>query len=372
MKLFFLHFFELSSHSGISKKIIYQTTALKKLGVDVELCHLKIYDNGKQCRVCGYVDIDELGRGWIVRYTKWFKYKKLTDYIIEAGIDVVYIRSFYNTTPQLLKMFKNLKIRGIKIVLEFPTYPYDSEVRGGALKTRMIFLVNRLFRSKLKKYVDRAVTFSLFDFIHGIPTIKISNGIDFSAVPIKRVTDSTKEIVLLGVADIHIWHGFDRVILGLKDYYRNASMGTRVVFNIVGDGDTFEIERLKQLTINLGLSEFVHFSGYLYGKMLDEEFNKAHFGIASLARHRTNITSIKTLKNREYAARGIPFLYSERDDDFDGMPYIIKALADDSAIEILTIVNFLNHFNMTPDDIRNSIINNLSWDIQMKKVLDNI
>ena len=372
MKLFFLHFFELSSHSGISKKIIYQTTALKKLGVDVELCHLKIYDNGKQCRVCGYVDIDELGRGWIVRYTKWFKYKKLTDYIIEAGIDVVYIRSFYNTTPQLLKMFKNLKIRGIKIVLEFPTYPYDSEVRGGALKTRMIFLVNRLFRSKLKKYVDRAVTFSLFDFIHGIPTIKISNGIDFSAVPLKRVTDSTKEIVLLGVADIHIWHGFDRVILGLKDYYRNASMGTRVVFNIVGDGDTFEIERLKQLTINLGLSEFVHFSGYLYGKMLDEEFNKAHFGIASLARHRTNITSIKTLKNREYAARGIPFLYSERDDDFDGMPYIIKALADDSAIEILTIVNFLNHFNMTPDDIRNSIINNLSWDIQMKKVLDNI
>lgn len=91
----------------------------KKLGVDVELCHLKIYDNGKQCRVCGDVDIDELGRGWIVRYTKWFKYKKLTDYIIEAGIDVLYIRSFYNTTPQLLKMFKNLKIRGIKLYWSF-------------------------------------------------------------------------------------------------------------------------------------------------------------------------------------------------------------------------------------------------------------
>ncbi len=35
-------------------------------------------------------------------------------------------------------------------------------------------------------------------------------------------------------------------------------------------------------------------------------------GIASLGRHRNGITRIKTLKNREYAARGIPFVYSER------------------------------------------------------------
>ena len=54
------------------------------------------------------------------------------------------------------------------------------------------------------------------------------------------------------------------------------------------------------------------------------------------------------------------------------MPYIIKVSADDSSIDISAIVNFLNQFNMTPDDIRNSIIDSLSWDIQMKRVLDNI
>lgn len=48
-------------------------------------------------------------------------------------------------------------------------------------------------------------------------------------------------------------------------------------------------------------------------------------GIASLGRHRNGITRIKTLKNREYAARGIPFVYSENDSDFDGMPYVMKA-----------------------------------------------
>ena len=160
---------------------------------------------------------------------------------------------------------------------------------------------------------------------------------------------------------------FLKIVSTFIQSFAIATKVTRII-----DGDTFEIERLKQLTIDLGLSEFVHFYGYLYGEMLDEAFNTAHFGIASLARHRTNITNIKTLKNREYAARGIPFLYSERDEDFDGMPYIIKVSADDSSIDISAIVNFLNQFNMTPDDIRNSIIDSLSWDIQMKRVLDNI
>lgn len=36
---------------------------------------------------------------------------------------------------------------------------------------------------------------------------------------------------------------------------------------------------------------------------LDELFNEADFAIGSLARHRSGIDKIKTLKNREYAAR---------------------------------------------------------------------
>ena len=55
-------------------------------------------------------------------------------------------------------------------------------------------------------------------------------------------------------------------------------------------------------------------------------------GIGSLARHRSGIDKIKTLKNREYAARGIPFVYSETDDDFEHQPYILKAAPDDSPL----------------------------------------
>ena len=78
----------------------------------------------------------------------------------------------------------------------------------------------------------------------------------------------------------------------------------------------------------------VIFHGQKMNEELDELFNEADFAIGSLARHRSGIDKIKTLKNREYAARGIPFIYSETDEDFDPMPYIMKVPADESPIDI--------------------------------------
>lgn len=92
-------------------------------------------------------------------------------------------------------------------------------------------------------------------------------------------------------------------------------------------------------------------------------------GIGSLGRHRSGITHIKTLKNREYAARGLSFVYSEIDSDFEGKPYILKVPADESPVDIDQIINFHQKMKLEPIEIRNSICN-LSWDTQMQKVLD--
>ena len=67
---------------------------------------------------------------------------------------------------------------------------------------------------------------------------------------------------------------------------------------------------------------------------LDQLFSKADMGIGSLGRHRSGITHIKTLKNREYAARGIPFVYSEIDADFDHCNYVLKVPANETPINI--------------------------------------
>ena len=100
-------------------------------------------------------------------------------------------------------------------------------------------------------------------------------------------------------------------------------------------------------------------------------FNKCDCGIGSLGRHRVGIDKIKTLKNREYAARGIPFIYSETDSDFDTKPYVLKAPADETAIDIDSIVSFYKRLSMSPEEIRNSI-SSLSWENQMNNVLNNI
>ena len=119
------------------------------------------------------------------------------------------------------------------------------------------------------------------------------------------------------------------------------------------------------------LQPFVTLYGAKHGEELDALFNRADFAVGSLARHRSGIYNIKTLKNREYAARGFGFVYSETDDDFDRMPYTFKVPADDSPVSIPALIEFYQSMTVTPPEIRDSI-RHLSWREQMKKVYEHI
>ena len=119
------------------------------------------------------------------------------------------------------------------------------------------------------------------------------------------------------------------------------------------------------------MENYVILYGKKHGTELDNLFDKCDFGIGSLGRHRVGIDKIKTLKNREYAARGIPFIYSETDSDFDPKPYVLKAPADESPIEIQRIIDFYKRNTMSPIEIRESIID-LSWKKQMELVIKEV
>jgi hypothetical protein len=118
-----------------------------------------------------------------------------------------------------------------------------------------------------------------------------------------------------------------------------------------------------------GIKDRVIFHDQLFGEELDKVFNQSCFAIGSLARHRSGITVIKTLKNREYATRGVPFIYSEQDSDFDHQPYVVKAVPDESPIDILQILDFIDTHHFRPEEIRKTV-ESLSWKIQMRKVID--
>lgn len=370
MKILFLIFHGFGEANGISKKIRYQVKALRNCGYDTRLCHYDITPDGHRRWMVDDREIADLGTGKAAKMKKRCDFSSIIDYVNQEEIQLVYIRSYHNANPFTIHLVKRLRQGGAKVVMEIPTYPYDQEYITPSMKLSL--LADKCFRHKLAKELDAIVTFSEAQEIFGAPTIRISNGIDFDAIrPRKLTNDTSGELHLIGVAEIHYWHGFDRIIHGMADYYR-TNPEYKVYFHIVGDfsGEREKQEILTPIREN-NLEPYVLLHGAQHGQALEDLFDRGDFAIGSLGRHRSGITYIKTLKNREYAARGFAFVYSETDEDFEDQPYTLKAPADESPIDIHKLVNFYRKQTVPPEEIRESIAS-LSWDVQMQSVINQL
>jgi hypothetical protein len=314
--------------------------------------------------------IADYGSGLKSKILKRTEFSSIVRYAIKEHITFVYIRSNHNANPFTINMVRRMKKAGMKVVMEIPTYPYDTEYLSQGMGKQI--LQDRIFRKLLAQQLDAIVTFSDADKIFGKRTIRISNGIDFNSIHLKRINAVDSSVInLIGVAEIHPWHGFDRVIKGLAAYYSKPH-DVIVIFHIVGYFFFNNDEVMyKQMISDNHLDQYIILHGKKHGDELDKIFDTCNFGIGSLGRHRVGIYKIKTLKNREYAARGIPFIYSETDEDFEDKEYVMKAPADETAIDISSIISFYRKLTLSPTEIRASI-NNLSWNNQMKKVVESI
>lgn len=371
MNAIFMIFHDLKKFNGISKKIIYQVKALNDCGIDTQISYMKEEGDYKQ-RMINENPIRQYGNTFKGKILKRIDFDSILDYIRKEKIEFIYIRYDHNANPFTIRFMRKLKKEKIKIALEIPTYPYDQEYKGLPLPYQRILFIDKLFRKQFVKYADKIVTFSDDEMIWDRPTIRISNGIDFNEIKLKeKVNDTSEELHLIGVATIHPWHGFDRAIKGLIEYYKNHPE-LKVYFHIVGFGVPEVVEDYKEMVRNSQLEDSIIFHSALFGKELDDIFEISDIGIGSLARHRSHIDKIKTLKNREYAARGIPFVYSETDDDFECMPYILKVPADETPLDINKLIQFYKSIDIPPQSIRASIEKSLSWKVQMKKVVDNL
>lgn len=368
MRALFLVFYGFQEYNGISKKIIYQTDALRQCGMDVRTCYYEVCENGERQWMIDNNVLANLGRGTFAKIKKRISFAPIIRYIREEQISFVYIRYYHNANPFTIHLVKAIKKLGAKVVLEIPTYPYDQEF----IDQKLSLCIDRLFRYALCKQLSAVVTFSNDTEIFGQRTIRISNGINFNSIPLrKQIRTMENELHLIGVAEIHFWHGFDRVIEGLKEYYaQNPTYKVyfHIVGNLSGERERQEIEAPIQ---TYGLHPYVILHGAKHSKELDAVFEAADFAVGSLARHRSGIYNIKTLKNREYAARGFGFIYSETDDDFEDMPYVLKAPADETPIDISKLIAFCKKQTISPQEIRDSI-RHLSWQEQMRKVYDDI
>ena len=372
MNILFLIYHGFSEVSGISKKIRYQINGLRRLGHQVFVCTYAIREDGHRVRFIDDQPLQDFGNGRLAAMKKRCCYGAVVKFAIDKKIDFVYARSFHNANPFTIKMFKAFKRTGIKSVIEIPTYPYDQEYNDAGRMGKLELAIDKLFRKQLAKQTDAIVTFTQEKEIFGQRTIRISNGIELEAIPLRGEKEKGKseELNFIGVAEVHYWHGFDRFVAGIGEYYKNG--GTREIkFHIVGGVADGDMAVFTELIEKYNIKDKVVFHGQKFGDELNALFADADFAVASLGRHRSGITYIKTLKNREYAARGLGFIYSEIDDDFEEKPYILKAPADESPIDIERIIEFERQLTMTPQQIRQTV-EHLSWKVQMQKVIEKI
>lgn len=364
-KILYIAFPPIIEGNGVSKKILAQRDAFKENGHEVVLCHF-VDENGKKY---AYLDQNKffcMGGRILYHIKIYIFFRRLSMHVKKTGYNGIYIRYDKNASAGFIHFLKS--IEGFsKRIMEIPTYPYDSEVHNASLYRRLRLWEEKHYREKFRFCVDYMVTFTDDTTIFGVKTLKISNAVDDRTICLRKRYDSKEfEYSFIGVANLAFWHGFDRILYGLKNYYASGGKN-KIIFRIVGDGNAAERTRLKKIVEDEKLTDKVIFYSNMSGKELDDLFDISNFAIGCLGCHRKQITTVKSLKNVEYAMRGIPFIYSEINDDFDGKPYILKATPDEAPIDINIIIDFIKNFVYSPSDIRQDV-SHLTWEKQMKIV----
>lgn len=344
MKLLYLSTWDFSQEEadGVCKKIYSQMAAFEKNGYDVDLIYIK---NG-EVRYREYKQERVIAKVGAIRKTP--AYMKMYRHIRNKKYDWIYNR-FGMMDPFYYRVLKRFHRNGARILIEIPTYPYTGQIPPGLLYKLMVKW-DDIYTGKLKKYVERIATYSLDEKIFDIPTIKIKNGIDFEKTAVKEEKLPTDEIDLIGVAHLSKWHGYDRVIEGMHQYYAETENRPIINFHIVGDGEV--LSEYKQLVSNLNLDKHVFFYGNQCGRALDEIYNKCDIGVSSLGLHRTGVTEqTSELKSREYSAKGLPVISSTIIDIFKPgeYKYVQYVPQDDTPIDMHQIVHFYQTFSQEGD-----------------------
>lgn len=368
-KCLYLTFQPIAKADGVSKKVFAQKDALNELGINTSIIYPKINDKYEYSFFLNdKLIIEKIKHSRISSFifSSSF-YNSLFDVILQEKTTFLYIRYCLSACPVFLNFLKKCKKNGIKIFLEIATYPYDNEIKSyRAIPAK---LIEKYYRKFLHNYIDRIITYTDLEYIYNIKTINISNAAPNSLpLRINKHEINSKIINLIVVANISLFHGIDRLIEGFKIFYEKKNE-YEVFLNIVGESiANKEAQKLRQLVKLYNLEKYICFCGPKDGYELNELFNKSDLAIGCLGCHRKNISKLKSLKNVEYAVRGIPFIYSETNDDFDNQFYIKKFPENEEAINVEDICHFIKNNTFNPQDIRNSITH-LTWNFQMNKIL---
>ena len=204
-KGYYIHFQGRQS-IGVSKKIDMQ---MEELGKFYEMQEIAVETPVRSLawRVLGLFPVASITRD----------YKAALEQMDDP--DFLYVRRTV-ADREYLHFWKQVKERypNCRILIELFTYPYDKD-DFGKWNAWPFYLKELLYRPRLKKYVDRFVTYTDDKEIFGIPTIRSANGINVDSVPQIAGAFQDGQINMIGVAFMQRHHGYERIIEGMREYY---------------------------------------------------------------------------------------------------------------------------------------------------------
>ena len=296
------------------------------------------------------------------------------------SFDFVYIR-YTPFDPFLIIFLLLVRIKhrtALNIIMEIPTYPYDKQylstgvISFSALQLFIDFTCRHLLCYLINRFV---VVNCTLNRVFGVPVTSINNGVnieDFSLTGnLGRVG---QPVCLVYVGNAGVWHGLDRLIVGLSTYYtnHNDSNKLKVRLIIVGGGQTNET---RTLSSKYGMQDYVSFVGPRDGVELDEIMQLATVGVGVLASHRLSLELFSPLKHREYCARGLPFIYDGNDDGFLDVEFAMSVGMCDDPIDIDNVVSFAEKLRCEsemPQKIRAHAERDFGWSGVMSEVISSI
>ncbi|HEY6162453.1 MAG TPA: hypothetical protein VI112_14590 [Bacteroidia bacterium] len=174
----------------------------------------------------------------------------------------------------------------------------------------------------------------------------ISNAIDFSSVPLRTppVFDgSSLHLLFLCGSDVP-WHGEDRLIKGMQAYTGPVNIKLFLLGNVPSSS--------KKLVNDLHMHSQGIFVNEVRGAELESYFERVHLGVGTLALHRKNLTEAASLKVRDYAARGLPFMLAYHDKDVEQneglLPFRLRLEEGEEPVHMETVIDFVRRIQAIP------------------------
>ncbi len=375
-----------ANFGGVEQKIIAQYDALYALGAKINLFLVSsftpdetlAFEIGKRSDVHVLINSpSKIRNPWSRRKEKFdlislllshYNPKSILVYFRYPLADILFLKFLkknkeyrFITEHQEIENKLRLGILTSNITEDIFDFSYGKAVRNkitGFVGVSSQYLDNQI------SYLKRSIRSKKHFLING-------NGIDTSKFPVRKNPYFEGQILkLLFVGSGLKYQGLHRLLISMKDYY-NSTFKVRIIVHVAGvsEGETYLEKYLKNPIVR----ESVIFYGFISPHEIDRLADECHLAVNSLSLHKIGIKIASTLKSREYFARGIPYITSSSDDDFDDEnPYILKVSGDENPFDIQELIDFVLKLKADYEHsqkMRQYAIEHLDWSVKMKKLI---